>query len=78
MLLSKKAWNARQGARTPVFVWIHGGDFVRGWKDIWGAGYGAVEGSLQSDGNGVILVSVNYRLGLFVSDLNKKRKLSFG
>ncbi|MBS4066593.1 MAG: carboxylesterase family protein [Chitinophagaceae bacterium] len=49
--------DAREGKKNPVMVWIHGGAFV--------AGSGA---SAESDGTsfakqGVILISINYRLG---------------
>lgn len=69
VLLPKSVWNTRQGARAPVLVWIPGGGFDIGWKDASGAGYGLVTRSQQFGSKGVILVSVNYRLGLFVSHL---------
>lgn len=48
-----------------MLVWIHGGGFDIGWKDASGRGYGLITRSQQSGSQGVILVSINYRLGLF-------------
>lgn len=48
---------AKQGAKLPVMVWIHGGAFVFGsgaFNDFSGASFTE---------KGVILVSINYRLG---------------
>ncbi|KAL8720941.1 MAG: hypothetical protein Q9225_002268 [Loekoesia sp. 1 TL-2023] len=67
VLLPKKIWETRRRSQAPVLVWIHGGGFGVGWKDLWGKGYGLVTRSQRSGSQGVILVSVNYRLGLFVS-----------
>ena len=49
--------NAKQGAKLPVMMWIHGGAFV--------FGSGAFPGSTGDSfaQQGVILVSINYRLG---------------
>ncbi len=48
---------AKQGAKLPVMVWIHGGAFVRG--------SGSDQGSSgnQFAKQGVILITINYRLG---------------
>jgi para-nitrobenzyl esterase len=46
---------AKQGAKLPVMFWIHGGAFVGG------SGSGLSGGPFTS--KGVILVSINYRLG---------------
>ncbi len=45
---------AKQGANLPVMVWIHGGAFVGGSGNTSGNGFAT---------KGVILVSINYRLG---------------
>ena len=45
---------ARPGAKLPVMVWIHGGAFVGGSGNTNGNGFAT---------KGVILVSINYRLG---------------
>jgi len=51
--------SAAPGARLPVMVWIHGGGFM--------GGSGASPGTsgVQFAKQGVILVSINYRLGRF-------------
>ncbi len=49
-----KPTGARQGAKLPVMVWIHGGAFVGGSGNTSGNGFA---------NKGVILVSINYRLG---------------
>jgi para-nitrobenzyl esterase len=46
--------NAKSGAKLPVMVWIHGGGFTGGSGNTSGEGFAR---------NGVILVSINYRLG---------------
>ncbi len=52
-----KPVGAKQGAKLPVMVWIHGGAFVFGSGSL--SGSSGVEFIKQ----GVILVSCNYRLG---------------
>lgn len=49
--------NTKKGAKLPVMVWIHGGGFVFG-----SGAFPNFSGSSFTD-KGVILVSVNYRLG---------------
>ncbi|KAI1260291.1 carboxylesterase [Xylariaceae sp. FL1019] len=52
-------------ADAPVLVWIHGGGFTLGSKTSYGTPAGLVAKS-QADGQaGTIIVSINYRLGLF-------------
>lgn len=46
--------NIKQGAKLPVMVWIHGGGFTGGSGNTSGNGFAQ---------KGVILVSMNYRLG---------------
>lgn len=70
VLLPQSVWTAREKTDrkgSPVLVWIHGGGFVVGWKDASGQGHGLVSRSEWHDQGGVILVSINYRIGLFVS-----------
>ena len=66
VLLPKKVWETRNHSHAPVLVWIYGGGFTLGSKDFSGRGYGLVARSDQFGGPGVILVSIGYRLGLFV------------
>jgi para-nitrobenzyl esterase len=49
-----KPASAKQGAKLPVMVWIHGGGFTGGSGNTSGDGFAK---------QGVILVSMNYRLG---------------
>lgn len=49
-----KPSGAKKGAKLPVMVWIHGGSFVGGSGNTNGTGFAK---------KGVILVSINYRLG---------------
>lgn len=67
VLLPKGVWETRKSSRAPVLVWISGGGFDIGWKDASGKGHGLVTRSQHSGSQGLILVSLNYRLGLFVS-----------
>ncbi|KAI9669893.1 MAG: hypothetical protein M1831_006928 [Alyxoria varia] len=67
VLLSHAAWKSRGVDKDglPVMVWIHGGGWVTGWKDNHGAGHGLVYRSADEESPGIILVSVQYRLGMF-------------
>ncbi len=44
---------------APVMVWIHGGTL------IWGSGHSALYNGQRFAARGVVLVSINYRLGVF-------------
>ncbi|KAF7531969.1 hypothetical protein G7054_g8395 [Neopestalotiopsis clavispora] len=48
-------------ASAPVLVWIHGGGFTYGSK----TGSGEIAGLLARSNNTAIIVSINYRLGMF-------------
>ena len=54
-----KPASAKAGDKLPVMVWIHGGGFVNG-----GSSPGVYSGH-QFARDGVVLVSINYRLGRF-------------
>jgi carboxylesterase type B len=54
-------FNSGAAAAAPVLFWIHGGGFTYGSK----TGSGDPAGLLAESGNSVIVVSINYRLGLF-------------
>ena len=73
VLLPREIWDSRQRRRAPVLVWINGGGFTLGAKDESGSGYGLVTRSQRFGTQGVILVSINYRLGLFVSPAVRPR-----
>jgi para-nitrobenzyl esterase len=49
---------ARPGARLPVYFWIHGGGLVNGSSNQH-------DGSLIVRTTGVVVVTINYRLGVF-------------
>ncbi|KAI0129051.1 Alpha/Beta hydrolase protein [Xylariales sp. AK1849] len=52
-------------AEAPVLLWIHGGGFTYGSKSSSGDPAGLVARSKLNGGSGVIVVTINYRLGLF-------------
>ncbi|XXH01942.1 Iron-sulfur clusters transporter atm1, mitochondrial [Hypoxylon texense] len=52
-------------AKAPVLVWIHGGGFTFGSKTMYGDPAGLLARSRQDGEPGVIVVAINYRLGLF-------------
>lgn len=54
-----KPSTAKAGARLPVMVWVHGGGFVNGGSSP------AVYSGENFARDGVVLVSLNYRLGRF-------------
>ncbi len=51
---------AKPGAKLPVLVWIHGGGFTIGTST---AAFGAETDGIQFAKDGVVTVSLNYRLG---------------
>ncbi|WP_256215509.1 carboxylesterase/lipase family protein [Sphingobium sp. AP50] len=59
--LTLNVWSpkARQGVRLPVMVWIHGGSFRFGAGSL-----STYDGSALAQ-RGVVVVTINYRLGLF-------------
>jgi para-nitrobenzyl esterase len=56
--LNVSVWAPAQGGSRPVMVWIHGGAFVRGANSV-----PAYDGSAFAR-DGVVLVAINYRLGV--------------
>ncbi|MDF8333694.1 carboxylesterase/lipase family protein [Novosphingobium cyanobacteriorum] len=54
-----KPASAEAGARLPVMVWVHGGGFVNGGSSP------ATYSGVNFARDGVVLVSLNYRLGRF-------------
>jgi para-nitrobenzyl esterase len=57
--LSLDIWAPEDASGLPVFVWIHGGSF------IWGAGSEPVYDGAALAQRGMVVVSINYRLGIF-------------
>jgi para-nitrobenzyl esterase len=59
-------WSAARtaGDRRPVMVWIHGGDFIAGSSGGPGATGASTDGSALARA-GIVVVSINYRLGPF-------------
>lgn len=57
-------WDNRKRANAPVLVWIHGGGYTLGSKTDSGNPAGLISRA-EDGGNGVIYVSINYRLGMF-------------
>ncbi|KAI1081045.1 Alpha/Beta hydrolase protein [Whalleya microplaca] len=55
----------RTTAEAPVVVWVHGGGYTSGSKTAAGNPAGLIARSQDHDESGVIVVSINYRLGLF-------------
>ncbi|KAI2616958.1 alpha/beta-hydrolase [Hypomontagnella submonticulosa] len=52
-------------ADAPVLVWIHGGRFTFGSKTLYGSPAGLIARSRRNKEDGIIVVSINYRLGMF-------------
>ncbi len=56
--LSLNVWAPKDAENAPVFVWIHGGALVSGTS-----GFDMYDGARMAE-QGVIVVSINYRLGV--------------
>ena len=59
--LTVNVWSPEPGpaARLPVMVWIHGGAYMAG-----SAGYPSYDGHRLAESGGVVVVTLNYRLGM--------------
>jgi carboxylesterase type B len=66
VLTTKKIYDAGQPV-APVLVFIHGGGFTEGSKVTYGPGVGLLK-QAAGHGHDIVYVSINYRLGLFVSN----------
>lgn len=71
VVVPKEIWEKRNDKEfypAPVMVWIHGGGFIFGDKNQFGSPVGlfdaAANGSTQVE-DGIIYVTLNYRLGAF-------------
>ncbi|KAI2603476.1 Alpha/Beta hydrolase protein, partial [Hypoxylon fragiforme] len=58
-------FNRGAEAEAPVLVWIHGGGFTFGSKTFFGNPAGLISRSRRNGEDGLIIVTVNYRLGMF-------------
>lgn len=50
---------------APVLLWMHGGGFTYGSKTSTGSPAGIIARSNLNESEGIIFVSINYRLGMF-------------
>lgn len=57
--LSLNIWKPQNAKNAPVFLWIHGGNLVRG-----SSSQPMFDGAVLAK-RGIIVVSINYRLGIF-------------
>lgn len=57
----KDVWHHRSHKKRPVLVWIHGGGYTKWSKESINP-VGIVERSLQREREGMIVVTINYRL----------------
>ncbi|ODP39020.1 carboxylesterase/lipase family protein [Sphingomonas turrisvirgatae] len=57
--LTLNIWTPKTATRLPVFVWIHGGALVSGYSHE-----SMYDGARMAERGGVIVVSINYRLGI--------------
>lgn len=60
-----KVFDGNVPSTAPVVVWMHGGGFTYGSKTSTGDPAGIIARSMLDDSEGVIFISINYRLGLF-------------
>jgi len=66
VVVPEKIFNARgSGYGAPVLVWIYGGGYTAGSKSDSGNPAGLLARSESDNADGVIYVSMNYRLGAF-------------
>ncbi|OJD32155.1 carboxylesterase family protein [Diplodia corticola] len=56
---------AGNASGAPVIVWIHGGGYTSGSKISYGDPAGLIARSQTGSSDGVVYVSINYRLGAF-------------
>ncbi|EKD12431.1 uncharacterized protein L3040_001043 [Drepanopeziza brunnea f. sp. 'multigermtubi'] len=57
--------NCTVHAGAPVLVWIYGGGYTGGSKTSEGNPASLISRSVENNGEGVVYVAMNYRLGLF-------------
>lgn len=56
-----RAQNPRRPSKAPVLVWIHGGGYTTGEKGSFTGASGLMQKSMEQ-GEGMIIVSINYRV----------------
>ncbi|KAI0382458.1 alpha/beta-hydrolase [Hypomontagnella monticulosa] len=61
----ESVFNKEPTTEAPVLVWIHGGGFTFGSKTLYGSPAGLISRSLLDRDDGIIVVSINYRLGMY-------------
>jgi carboxylesterase type B len=67
VVVPRKIFDSRSSSKgAPVLVWIDGGGYSAGYKHEQPPA-GLITRSLSVDGEGVVYVAMNYRVGLFVS-----------
>lgn len=66
VLVPARVFHTKPKAALPVLVFIHGGGFVQGSKSASGSGGGLLNAAALNQRD-VVYVSINYRLGIFVS-----------
>ncbi|CAI4213871.1 unnamed protein product [Parascedosporium putredinis] len=60
----RSVWKRRETEKRPVLFWIHGGGYTEGSKVLIEPA-GQISRSLREDKEGLIIVTINYRLGIF-------------
>nr|AIF75088.1 carboxylesterase [Daldinia eschscholtzii] len=60
-----RIFNDGPPANASVLVWIHGGGFTFGSKNLFGNPASLIDRSQKSGLQGTIIVSINYRLGMY-------------
>lgn len=66
-IFTKATKSARPASGAPVLVWIYGGGYTAGEKTGFGQynPSGLIKASQASGSEGIVFVSINYRLGAF-------------
>lgn len=65
IIVPETIFNDRHTKKAPVVVFVHGGGYVESYKTASGSGIGLIQAAAE-DGNDLVYVTINYRLGLFV------------
>lgn len=65
IIVPETVFNDRNSRKVPVVVFVHGGGYVESHKTASGSGIGLIQAAAE-DGDDLVYVAINYRLGLFV------------